>query len=230
MKATQHIGSIWVVLMITLSCMPAHAETLGVYSFSEAKAGETSGFSVENPVPDLDFSRLQAKWSSIGVVTAFAADAPHTEEPFASYAFDGKGYEVMLEELNQGDNPPPTIDFMEFSIEPKSGKTLVLESVSIDFGSDFTTTFQPSLFYNLWYSVNGKDYFRIGQPTELKTNSHVFKIMNDVTKPFHQYPQAQYDGKGKITFRLAFRDGKGSASSQKRLFIDDIKVTGSIAQ
>lgn len=228
MKAVHLIRFFPGLVLFGLTGVACHAEVLGTYSFSGAEPGDTSGFPVEDPHEGLVFGPLQTKWQSIGVVTAFAADEAHSAEPFASYSFDGKGYAVSLVELNQGDNPPPSVDFMQFTIQPKSGKQLELESISIDFGSDFTTTFQPDLFYNLWYSINGKDYFRIGQPSELKTNSHVYKIRDDVRKVFQQYRDAVYDGQSKIIFRLAFRDGKGSGSAEKRLFIDDIKIHGNV--
>lgn len=228
MKAVHPFRPVATLVLFGLAGAACHAELLGTYSFSDAKPGKTSDFAVEDPVDALEFGPLQSKWRSIGVVTEFAADAPYSSGPFATYNFDGKGYAVSLVELNQGDNPPPTVDFMQFTVRPEAGKTLAIESISIDFGSDYTTTYQPDLYYNLWYSVNGRDYFRIGQPSELKTNSHVYKIQDDVKKVFRNYPQALYDGKGKITFRLAFRDGKGSASPQKRLFIDDIKIFGTL--
>lgn len=228
MKAVYLIRSFPGLLLFGLTGASGHAELLGTYSFSSAEPGDTSGFSVEDAYEGLEFGPLQSTWQSIGVVTAFAADEAHSSEPFASYAFDGKGYEVSLVEVNLGDNPPPSVDFMQFTVQPKPGKKLELESISIDFGSDFTTTYQPDLFYNLWYSINGKDYFRIGQPSELKTNSNVYKIRDDVRKVFQQYRDAVYDGESKIIFRLAFRDGKGSGSAEKRLFIDDIKIHGSV--
>lgn len=227
------------VICLLLSVSSSSAETLGTYSFTGASDGQTSGFQVENPVPNTEWSELTSDMTSIGVVSSFAAGAPYANEPYASYSFDGKGYAVGFDFLPPGSNPGISGDpanaaranYLQFEFQASPGYAVTVNSVSVDFGTDFTTSFQPSAYYNLFYSLDGTNWYQVGGPSEATSNSNVYKIRDDVTKDFVEDPEANssFSGTGSLLFRLVFADGQ-SGSADKRLFIDDIRVDGTVSE
>lgn len=213
----------------------ANAAIVGIYSFTGAADGAVSGFSVESPAANLNFSDLTSDFTDIGVVSAFAASAQYDGGAYTPYVFDGKGYEVGYDKLQNASIPglsgsPTTAassNYLQFSVTAAPGFLLDVESVSIDFGTDFTTSFTPSVYYNLYYSVDATNWYVIGATSEATSNSNVYKIRNDVTKPFVENVAAGFNGGESLTFRLVFGDG-GSGSADKRLFVDDINLSGSV--
>lgn len=227
-------------LLITLTtagvlAQIADAAIVGTYSFIGATVGSDSGFSVESPAANLNFSDLTSDFTDIGVVSGFAASAEYGGGAYTPYVFDGKGYEVGFDALQTGSNPglsgsPTTAassNYLQFNVTAASGYLLDVESVSIDFGTDFTTTFNPSVYYNLYYSIDATNWYVVGATSEATSNSNVYKIRNDVTKPFADNASAEFTGAETLSFRMVFGDG-GSGSPDKRLFVDDINLSGSV--
>lgn len=227
------------ILFVSILPLSVQGDILGIFSFTGAEDGTHSGFPVENAFPNIEWSPLTSDFTDIGVVSGFAAFAPYENEPFASYAFDGKGYEVGFDILGPGSNPGISGDptraaregYLEFSLQSSPGFALDIRSISIDFGTDFTAAYSPSVYYNLFYSINGTHWYQIGDASQATSNSDVYKIRDNVTKEFVEDPEAEasFSGVERLYFRLVFADGL-SGSDQKRLFVDDIRINGFIEE
>ncbi len=218
------------ILLAALGAGSALAQTLGVYSFTGATDGDLTGFPVESPASGMNFSTLDnTGLTGIGVMSAFAAtaEAPLSNNGNPPYPFDGKGFEATYPNIrwNTAD-PDASNDYLQFSVTPAAGYRFTIASISADLGADFTITFGPSPWYNLWYSLDNLTYYKIGDPSEIPTNSNVYRIRNDVTKAFVANAAAVPSGTETIYFRLAFGLNGTSGSTAKRLFIDDIRING----
>lgn len=209
------------------------AAIVGQYSFTGAENGTDSGFSVESPDANLNFSPLTSSFAigsgldQMGVVDSFVAGSAYSVEPFASYTLDGKGFEVGYPVLQNSTDPGDSTDYLQFDVTAASGYSLAVNSVSIDFGTDFNTTANPRAYYNLYYSLDGTNWLKTGSSSEALSNSNVYRIRDDVAKSPN--PTANgFTGTETLYFRMTFGIGGASGSTAKFLFVDDIKLDGTV--
>lgn len=229
------IGTRYAESYLNLLSVADTSATLGSYSFTGSADGTDSGFVVESPVANVTFSTLTADFAlgsgleSMGVVSGFIAASDYFAGTLDEYVFDGKGFEVGYPVLQNSADPVVDKDYLEFTVTSVPGYILDVDSISIDFGTDFNTNFLPHAYYNLYYSLDGTNWSRPGSPSEARSNSNVYRIRNDVVKTLD--PAANgFTGTGTLYFRLAFGIDGVSGSVAKFLFVDDIRINGTVTE
>jgi hypothetical protein len=222
-------GGAFMAFLVAFIASQANGQSLGKYSFTGANNGDLSGFTVESPAPNVSFSTLgNTGLTGVGVMSAFSAttEAPLSNNGNPPYPFDGKGFEATYSNIRASTDPDASNDFLQFSVAPAAGHRLTINNVRIDVGTDFTTTFNPEVRYNLWYSLDNVIYYKIGDTSPVESNSNAYRIRNDVTKAFVANGAAIPTGTETIYFRLAFGLVSASGVTTKKLFVDDIVVNG----
>jgi len=159
-----------------------------------------------------------------GVVTNFIGATNNN-----GYVFDGKGFATLANALiDGGSSPEPTNNYVEFTLTAPAGRALTITNVSVDFGLDDGTInrVDTRAQYDLYLSSDGSSFTPMGTTA---SHSNVGKdypgytIRNDVDKPVSGFSGIT----NTIVFRLAFSDSN-STSTNKRVFFDDIVVSGSV--
>ncbi len=213
------------VCLALLPTSPAIAGPLVAYSFTAATHGETDMFTAGFKAPGIAASLLTTHNMGItGVVTNFIGATNNN-----GYVFDGKGFATLANALiDGGSSPEPTNNYVEFTLTAPAGRALTITNVSVDFGLDDGTInrVDTRAQYDLYLSSDGSSFTPMGTTA---SHSNVGKdypgytIRNDVDKPVSGFSGIT----NTIVFRLAFSDSN-STSTNKRVFFDDIVVSGSV--
>jgi hypothetical protein len=215
------------------------AEVLAAYSFTGATAGSVGPFTNEALAANVSVSSLSA--SSMPGAT-FTNHLTTTNSSSPAYTFDGVAWRAtanLLTNNSSSTTPPP--HFLEFSIQVAEGRTMTLNSLTIDFGIDNNnaTTGNTKGQYDLWASINGgATYARLGSTStvDAAVSSHVWR--NNVFKNLQTSSGSPFVFEGEpvllthanvVKFRIAFSDDNSNTSS-KAVMVDDIKLNGTVSR
>jgi putative intracellular protease/amidase len=224
-------------LVISLAALlsSAHGALLVTYSFTGAAANSTGSFAAEGPASGLAATQLtgtnmgSGTASTGGVVTSFFNP---TDGSAPGYVFDNAGYEVtaavMTNDSNAGSIDTAPLSSFSFSITPTIGNAILYTGLSLDFGWDLTITPNgTSVLYDLFYSINGGTFAQIGARSGRVTSQN-HSVIDNLNKDITAMPAFANPLTDTVTFQLRFADDN-STSDQKHLFIDDIKLNGTIS-
>ncbi|RYD36290.1 MAG: hypothetical protein EOP87_05735 [Verrucomicrobiaceae bacterium] len=218
-------------LFASAAFLPAISHgALVTYSFTGATNGSTGPFSPESVSSDVSASTMtgsnMGNGTTGGVMSAFA-NSTDTSSP--AYTFDGKGYSLHAGvTTNDATGPLDTtpLSTFTFTITP-TGAPISFTTLTLDFGSDLTNTVAingTDYRFDLYYSIGGGALTQVGTTSILTIGSNTsHAVQNDLSKDLSSIPA----GSGAITFELRFGDNN-SGSTDKRIFIDDINVNGSV--
>ncbi|WAC21677.1 PEP-CTERM sorting domain-containing protein [Luteolibacter sp. SL250] len=207
---------------------------LVVYSFTGATNGSTGPFSPEGVATGVNASMMTASnmgnGTTGGVMSAFA-NPNDTSSP--AYIFDGKGYSLnagVTANDSTGPLDTPTLSTFTFTVTP-TGAPITYTTLTLDFGSDLTNNVAingTDFRFDLYYSIGGGALTQVGSTSLLSISSNTsHAVQNDLTKDLSSIPAFSSPVSGAVTFELRFGDNN-SGAADKRIFIDDINVNGSV--
>jgi hypothetical protein len=230
MKHAVTAFKLFLALACSLAIAPvaAHAAILTTYSFTGATTGTTGPFAAESPDPGVIAGNLTGTGiTAPGVVGAFSAA---TDSSSPTYTFDGRGFEIQADLMtNNSTGAVPANHYFSFTVTPTAGNAILYTSLSMDFGYDMNIAAAGTIMrYDLFYSTDGVNFFQQGTASSVTGTDNAYAITNDLTKSFTGNPAFASPLTGTVTFQLRFADSNSSSAS-KRLFLDDIKLNGTVS-
>ena len=207
---------------------------LVTYSFPGTTGAPIGPFSPENVAPGVNASNLTGTRmgtgdASGGVMTSFLTT---TDASSPAYTFDGRGYEVGANTSENDISGPidtATPSFFTFTITPTTDPILYT-TLTLDFGWDLSSSVAingTEMKYDLYYAIGAGALAEADSISSSPITGNNYAIRDDVSKDLSLIPAFAAPLSETVTFQLRFADNN-SGSSEKRIFIDDINLNGTV--